>query len=170
MPPAGGEGGSSLWAAPLVNLARIEALSLLPNLYDVVVLPRAVWSEVVVEGEGQSGAGAVRTATWIERQTVNNSNLVRALRQDLDAGEAEAIALAVETEDALLLMDERQGRETAEHFDLPYLGIIGILIEAKRNTYIEAVRPYLEALQNEAGFWISERLYQRVLRDEDELS
>ncbi len=59
-------------ASPLVNLARIEALHLLPDLYDTVVLPVAVWDEVVVEGEGKPGAHRVRTAAWIERRTVTN--------------------------------------------------------------------------------------------------
>ena len=155
-------------ASPLVNLARIGALHLLPELYDTVTLPKAVWTEVVTEGEGQPGAHAVRTATWIERQSVENQNLVRALRQDLDPGEAEAIALAVETESALLLMDERHGRETASHFDVPHLGLIGVLIDAKENRHIEAIQPHLDALQ-QAGFWISDQLYRRVLRDEGEL-
>ena len=59
-------------ASPLVNRARIGAFHLLPELYDTVTLPKAVWTEVVTEGEGQPGAHAVRTATWIERQSVEN--------------------------------------------------------------------------------------------------
>lgn len=94
---------------------------------------------------------------------------MRALRRDLDKGEAEAVALAVETEDVLLLMDERLGRETADHFDLACVGLIGVLIEAKENEHADALRPYLQALRNEAGFWISDQLYRRVLRDEGEL-
>lgn len=154
---------------PIVDLARIEALHLLPDLYDAVILPEAVWQEVVVEGEGQPGGRAVRTASRIERRTVSNSDLVRALRQDLDAGEAEAIALAVEIERAVLLMDERHGRETASHFDVPHLGLIGVLIDAKESRPIEGIQPHLDALQ-QAGFWISDQLYRRVLRDEGELS
>lgn len=138
-------------ASPIVNLARIESLHLLPDLYDAVILPEAVWQEGVVEGEGQPGSRAVRTASWIERRTVSNSDLVRALRQDLDAGEAEAIALAVETDGAVLLMDERHGRETASHFDVPHLGLIGVLIDAKESRHIEAIQPHLDALQ-QAGF------------------
>lgn len=119
-------------ASPIVNLARIEALQLLPNLYNTVVLPEAVWQEVVIEGEGKPGANRVRTAAWCTKQAVDNRELVRALHQDLDAGEAEALALAVETNESVLLMDERHGRETAEHFNIPRVGLIGVLLEAKR--------------------------------------
>ena len=150
-------------ASPIVNLARIESLHLLPDLYDTVVLPEAVWTEIVVDGEGQPGARAVQSATWIERQAVANRDLVRALRRDLDKGEAEAVALAVETEDVLLLMDERLGRETADHFDLACVGLIGVLIEAKENEHADALRPYLQALRNEAGFWIGSALREEIL-------
>jgi len=129
--------------SPVANLARIEALSLPPNLYVTVLLPETVWTEVVVERDGTPGARTVRKAPWIKRQPVSNRNLVRALRQDLDAGEAEAIALAIEANAALLLMDERQGRETAEHFDLSYIDLIGVFVEARGSGHIEAVRSYL---------------------------
>jgi predicted nucleic acid-binding protein len=153
----------------MINLARIEVLHLLAELYETVVLPEAVWTEIVVEGEGQPGARAVQSATWIERQAVANRDLVRALRQDVDKGEAKAVALAVETEDVLLLMDERRGRETADHFDLACVGLIGVLIEAKENEHVDALRPYLQTLRSEAGCWISDQLDRRVLRDEGEL-
>ncbi len=68
----------------------------------------AVWHEIVIEGAGQAGAGEVETAAWIRRQTVTNCQLVQALRQELDAGEAGAISLALETKAELLLMDERR--------------------------------------------------------------
>ena len=155
-------------ASPLVSLAQIETLSVLPALYSSVVLPDAVFEEVVVAGQGQPGANAIREAAWVETRAVANRDLVRALRQDLDEGEAEAIALAVEMESVLLLMDEKHGRETADHFDLSYVGTIGLLVEAKRSGHIRAIRPYLDALQERAGFRISDRLYRRVLRDEGE--
>jgi predicted nucleic acid-binding protein len=93
---------------------------------------------------------------------------VRALRQDLDAGEAEAIALAVETDAPLLIMDEQHGRARADHFEIPCVGVIGVFIEAKDSGHIQAVRPYLDALRESAGFHISDQLYHRVLRDEGE--
>jgi predicted nucleic acid-binding protein len=94
-------------ASPLIALIRIGQLDLLRQLYGTIALPEAVWHEVVVEGADQPGVEAVRSASWIVRRTVTNRPLVHGLQQELDAGEAEAIALAVEIDDAWLLMDER---------------------------------------------------------------
>lgn len=116
-------------ASALINLARIGKLDLLRQLYGELIVPEAVWREVVVEGVEQPGADEVKAAAWIKMHAVTNRQLVHVLQQDLDAGEAEAIALALEIEAELLLMDERLGRETARHLGLRYTGLIGTLIE-----------------------------------------
>jgi len=123
----------------------------------------------VVEGADQPGAEAVSSASWIVRRTVTNRALVHGLQQELDAGEAEAIALAVEMDDALLLMDERLGRDTARHFGIRYTGVVGVLIEAKHQGFVQAIQPHLDALRDLAGFRVSAALYQRVLQDEGEI-
>jgi predicted nucleic acid-binding protein len=155
-------------ASPLINLARIGKLDLLRELYGELIIPEAVWHEVVEEGSGQPGAEEVKCADWIKTQGVTNMDLRRALQQELDAGETEAIVLALEIGADLLLMDERIGREVARHFGLRYTGLIGILIEAKRKGRISAIKPHLDSMRNIAGFHLSYELYLRVLQDEKE--
>ena len=156
-------------ASPLIALIRIGQLDLLRQLYSEIIIPEAVWHEVVVEGADQPGADVVSSASWIVWRTVTNRPLVHGLQQELDAGEAEAIALAVEIDEALLLMDERLGRDTARHFGIRYTGVVGILIDAKHKGFIQAIQPHLDALRNLAGFRVSEALYRRVLQDEGEI-
>lgn len=156
-------------ASPLINLARIGQLPLLPRLFGRLLLPQAVWQEVVEDGRGQPGAEEIRRAVWIERATVSNQPLVHSLRQDLDAGEAEAIALAIEIQADWLLMDERLGRGTAQHFGLRYVGLVGILSAAKQRGDLKALRPLLDRLRDVAGFRVSSALYEQVLRDAGEL-
>ena len=155
-------------ASPLIALIRVGQLDVLRQLYSEIIIPDAVWHEVVVEGADQPGAEAVSSAAWIVRRTVTNRTFVHGLQQELDAGEAEAIALAVEMNDALLLMDERLGRDTARHFDIRYTGVVGVLMEAKHQGLIQAIQPHLDALRDLAGFRVSEALYQRILQDEGE--
>jgi hypothetical protein len=156
-------------ASALINLARIGKFNLLHELYGELVIPEAVWQEVVIKGAGQPGMDEVKAAAWIKKHVITNRQLVHALQQELDAGEAEAIALSSEIKAELLLMDERLGRETAHHLGLRCIGLIGLLIEARRKGLISAVKPRLDALRDMAGFRIKDELYLRVLQDEREV-
>jgi len=141
---------------------------LLPRLYGELLIPQAVWNEVVVKGVGQPGAEEIKSAVWIKTVAVANDELVLALQRDLDSGEAEAIALALEKKADLLLMDEHLGRDAARYFGVRYMGLLGVLTEAKYRGEIEAVKPVLDLLRNRAGYRISVELYQRVLHDTGE--
>ena len=156
-------------ASPLINLARINKLDLLRDLYQHVIVPEAVWTEVVIEGMGQPGAEEVKGAAWIKKQVVSNPSLVQALKLELDEGEAEAIALGLELKAEFLLMDERLGRESARHLGLRCIGLVGILIESKHKGLIQNVKPCVDALRDLAGFRLSGDLYLRVLQDEGEI-
>ena len=123
-----------------------------------------------MQGAGQMGAQEIEAASWVHMQLVSNRELVRALRHELDAGEAEAIALAIETGAEFVLMDEHLGRETASYMGLRCVGLIGVLVEAKRTGMIDQIRPLLDLLRDLAGFRVSESLYRRVLQDEVELT
>ncbi|MDZ7958648.1 MAG: hypothetical protein RMY34_12340 [Aulosira sp. DedQUE10] len=56
-------------SSPLISLSIIQQLELLPQLYQQVLLPPAVWDEVTVQGVGLRGAQAVSQLTWLEIQT-----------------------------------------------------------------------------------------------------
>ena len=155
-------------ASPLINLARIGKLDLLRDLYGKLFIPEGVWHEIVVEGAGQPGADEVNEAVWIERRGVKNKQLVQALLQELDAGEAEAIVLALEEGTDWLLMDEHLGRETARHFKLRCIGLVGVLIAAKHKGLISAIKPCLDGLRDLGGFRLKDSLYSRILTEENE--
>jgi len=121
-------------SSTLINLAAIGRLSLLREFYEKIIVSRAVWDEVVVEGRGRPGAlefKEAKEAGWIEVATPQDANLVSLLQRDFDQGEAEAIALAVERKVDVILLDESEARRIAEIYDLPKTGIIGILLRAK---------------------------------------
>jgi predicted nucleic acid-binding protein len=145
--------------SPINNLAAINHLHLLHQLYGTVFIPEAVYRELTDPNFPVAGATEVQTFDWIQTRT-----LVEALSNELDIGEAEAIALAVEIQADQVLIDERRGRLVANRLNLRYTGILGILVEAKSQGLIAEVNPLLDALINEAGFWIAEPVYDRVLR------
>ena len=115
-----------------------------------------------------SSREAVAAAGWTERRSVVNTPLVEALRRDLDLGEAETIALALELDAELVLMDEREGRRAAQRLGLKTLGVVGVLLDAKRQGFLPAVRPALDALRT-VGFYLGEPVYRRGLELAGEL-
>ncbi len=150
--------------SPINNLAAINHLHLLRELYGAVIIPTAVYRELTDPNFPVAGANEVQTFGWIQTCQVNNRAVVEALQNELDIGEAEAIALALELQAEQILIDERLGRIVAARLNLRYTGILGILIEAKSQQLIPEVKPLLEALINQAGFWVGEPLYNSVLR------
>lgn len=82
--------------SPLINLAIIGHLDLIPRLFQSVILPQSVFDEIVVAGVGLPGADKIRQADWVEVKSCHNHSLMETLMEKLDPGEAGAIALALE--------------------------------------------------------------------------
>lgn len=150
-------------AGPLIHLSAIGRLDLIRRLSAHVLVPESVLHEVVSVGAGLPGAAEVEAATWLTVVAAARGDLVEALLgSGLHCGEAEAIAVAVEHHADWLLIDERQGRLTAESMGLTVVGSVGILIAAKTRGDVPAIAPLLDALR-ESGLWLSDAFVARVL-------
>jgi predicted nucleic acid-binding protein len=86
------------------------------------------------------------------------------LGNDLDQGEAEAIALATEIQADVLLIDEDEGRSVARQAGLVVRGVLGVLLRAKAMGEIASVKAEIDASRNRAGFFIAASLEIDVLR------
>jgi uncharacterized protein len=150
-------------SSPLIALAIIEQLDLLAKLYQRVIIPEKVWQEITVHGAGLAGASAIKQLDWvlIEKPV---PELVQPLSILLDAGEAEAIALALSLPESTVLLDDAQARRVAERFGVNRIGTLGILRKAKKAGLIEAIKPYTIQLQNN-GIYMRQNLIDAVLRD-----
>lgn len=154
--------------SPLTNLAAIGQFDLLCRLYGQLHIAQGVWEELNAGGERWPGRDEVARAAWIERHAVQNRPLVTALRRDLDRGEAETIALALELEAGLVLLDEWEGRRAAKWLGLRVIGVVGLLLEAKACGAVKTVRRHLDALRQTAGFYLGDSLYDHALSLADE--
>lgn len=150
--------------SPVLSLALIGQLDLLRRLYGSIVIPYAVHDEIVVGGPTYGNGDDVVRQDWIHVGAATNAIVIALLLRELDRGEAEAIALAVETKANLLLVDEFKARRVAEYLGLPHAGLIDLLGEAKRHHYLPAIKPTLDELIERANFHVSARLYQRTLQ------
>ena len=149
--------------SPLTNLAAIGQFDLLHELYGEVHIADGVWQELNVREQRWPGRDEVAAANWIERHTVQNQALVTALRRDLDRGEAETIALALELGADLVLLDEREGRHAAQRLELRVAGVVGVVLEAKSRSAVDEVRPHLDALRHRVGFYLTDQVYHSAL-------
>jgi uncharacterized protein len=151
--------------SPLSNLALVDGLFLLREIYNTVVIPQAVAEELSNAKDEEQQIAAVLSLDWIEVRQATNLELIAGLRNDylLDRGEAEAIALALELKADELLIDERLGRREATRLGLSITGVLGVLLIAKRRELIPAVQPVMDELMIQAGFRVSSQLYADVL-------
>ena len=92
--------------SPISNLAAIGQLGLLQQLYGNVIIPTAVYQELLNSGATDPATLAVQSLDWIQPQSVTNLALLQTLQNNLDIGEAEAITLALELNAERLIMDE----------------------------------------------------------------
>jgi predicted nucleic acid-binding protein len=153
-------------SSTLIHLAHIERLALLKRLYGRVAVPPAVWREVVEQGGSRPGALEVakaRAEGWIEVVAPADETLVHLLRRDLNDGESEVIALAIERGADLTLVDESEARRVAAHYGLAKTGIVGILMRARREGLIDSLQAELDKLKAPGGFWIEDSLYHEAL-------
>lgn len=104
--------------SPIMNLSVVGHLPVLERLYGKVLIPDAVSSELLAIASNTDGLAEFQSYLWIEKHNLRNRLLAESLRLELDNGEAEAIALAVESGAGLLLIDERRGRNVAARFGL----------------------------------------------------
>ncbi len=148
---------------PLLYLARLGLLDLLERQYRRVLVPRTVWEELVVARPDAHEVAALRAASWMEIDPgADGSAQMLTLADDLDAGEAAAIALALLRHADLLLIDDLDGRRAATACGLAIRGTIGVLVEARRDGLLPALRPVLDQLAL-SGFRLDERLYRAAL-------
>ena len=141
----------------------IGQINLLGLLYGKIIVPVSVWEEFLALEKFGFYPKTILEAVDLQVLTPQNQALVEILKEQLDAGESEAIVLAKEINADLLLLDERLGTTLARKMGLKTTGILGILIEAKNQNLIPAIKPFLFDLRVKAGFWLSDKLEQQLL-------
>jgi uncharacterized protein len=152
--------------SPILNLAIIGQLSLLHRQFGNILIPLAVHEELKVEMD-LPGSQIIRQALeagWIQIKEVRDKPFAKVLQHNLDQGEAEAIALALQTGAQWTLLDEREGRRVAKSLGLRVTGVLGILLRAHQEQKLGSLEEVLQELREKAGFHIREELLSDVLK------
>jgi predicted nucleic acid-binding protein len=146
-------------AGPIIAFVRIGRLELLQRVVADLMVPEAVYDDLVVKGRGKPGADEVARSTWIRHVSIQDRDAVTDFPPVLEQGEREAIVLAEERR-ATLLMDDHRAREAAEERGIEVVGVLWVLGEAKRRGFVTEVRSIVEELLT-----IGYRLHpERVIR------
>ena len=151
----------------LIGLARIEKTNLLKEIFQDIYIPEAVFKEVADDGKLRAEAKTVREAEWIIKKQIVDYTQANFLMTVLEKGEAEVLVLAKEMQADLLLLDEEKARKSAVRAGFKVMGLIGILIVAKRLGLITNIRTYIEKLQREK-FRISDKIVNMALKQAGE--
>jgi uncharacterized protein len=148
----------------VVNLTCIGHADLLQRLYQEVWIPQKVAEEFNWQTSVNPRFRDLQLPPWLRiRDPLAIPERIRSNRL-LDDGERAALALAVEIHADAILIDEENGREVAEELGLHRVGILGILLRAKNQRLIPALKPVLDALKRDANFWVSRSLREKILK------
>ncbi len=144
----------------ITNLVVIHHLYLLQQLYDRILIPEAVYHELADIDPPVPGTVEVQTLDWLEVLSLRDQMMVDQLQNQsqLDPGESESIALALEIKADLLLIDERHGRAEATRLGLRITGLLGMLVEAKQRSLIPSIKLLMDALIDTSNFRVSQPL------------
>jgi hypothetical protein len=150
--------------SPLILLAKIEQLELLTALYDTILIPWSVLDKVKARRRADTRA----VLCWCDERSISvlraSERYVHTLPKELGAGERAALALAMERDAELVVLDDQEGRRLARARGLAVTGTIGVLVEARAQGKVASLRRELDRVV-EAGLWISETFYDRLLRE-----
>jgi predicted nucleic acid-binding protein len=85
----------------------------------------------------------------------------------IDKGESSAIALALETQNCTLILDDYKARKIAEQLGITFTGTIGVIIKAKLKEIIPSIKPLLEKIK-QTNFRLSEDIELQALKEANE--
>lgn len=148
--------------SPLLYLHQIGRLDVVPRLYRRIVVPQAVADELDRGRAEGHDAPDCRAHDWMALETIPIPAMLRLITA-LGAGEAEALALALATPTDLLILDDAAARRLAAAEGLPFVGTLGVLLQAKRQRLVDRVMPLVAELTTR-GFRITEELAREVAR------
>jgi len=153
----------------ILNLAFVGQEQLLAQLFGEVLIPPAVHAEFLRLSSAPGRFAGLILPPSLQTRPVSGIPVSLRGDQRLDAGETEALALALELHANLVLMDEAAGRHAALQHGLVPIGV-GLLVEGKRKGLVPAVAPILRTLVGQARFRASQSLLRETLRLANEAS
>jgi predicted nucleic acid-binding protein len=149
-------------AGPLIALAKVNLLAVLAELFGNILIPDTVRRECLIKlgEESQRIQQAIATGI-IQISTPAQTDLALALSRSLGAGERDAIYLAMQSENALLIMDDLLARKQAVKLGLAFIGTVRLLDIAEKQGIIADAGQVIDAI-SDTGYRISKAILQQL--------
>lgn len=148
--------------SPIQYLYQIGLLDVLNVLYGQITIPEAVAGELNVGRTRGLSLPDVSSISWMTVKRPQGQALL-PLVPDLGPGEREAIALAIETNNSLLILDDALARKHAQLLGITMTGTLGVLLKAKQTGHLKTVEPALDHLEA-LGFYLDAATRSAVLK------
>lgn len=147
-------------SSPLIVLLKSDLEDILPGLFDEIIIPEAVWQEVLSGKENDTAKRKLPHLSWIKRTPAASLN-ESVESYNLGKGETEALSLALEIPQSGVILDDFAARKCARNLQIPFVGTGGLLISAKQKKLISSVSEALEKVQRE-GLWLSDAVVKML--------
>lgn len=151
---------------PIITLLKINKLGLLRELFEYIVIPKAVYNELTSNRKFVEEGKVIKNTEYIKVVNIVDEKTVELLRRatGLDLGESEAIIFSDNAKAGLLLIDETNGRNVAKQMGIPVMGTVGILMAAYKERLISSceIKECIDIMKN-SGRHISEKLYLQLV-------
>ncbi|HEX4964706.1 MAG TPA: DUF3368 domain-containing protein [Thermoanaerobaculia bacterium] len=148
--------------SPLQYLHQLDLLDVLPALYGEVLVPAGVVREIAAGRSLGVDLPDIESIPWLRIREVGNPEVL-SLVPDLDVGEREVLALALERPHSLVILDDSLARRFAESLGIDLTGTLGLLLKAKQMKRIDRIQPFLASLES-LQFWLDDRTRLKILK------
>ena len=150
---------------PKIIISDTSCFIVLTNIGELNLLHK-VYGQIITTIEIATEFGET-LPEWVEIQNVGDKYRQQLLEMQIDKGESSAIALALETPNSTIILDDYKARKIAEHLGLVYTGTLGVIIKAKLNGIIPSVKPLLEKIK-QTDFRLSAEIELIALKEAGE--
>lgn len=140
----------------LILLKNIGRLELFHSVYDTVIITPEIKAELNED-----------IPDWIKVRSAKDKKYQVFVETQVDIGEASAIALAMEINDVLIILDDLKARNLANKLKLKITGVLGVVNRAKQIGVIDKVKPIIDDLLK-TNFRIAPQIIDEMLRLNDE--
>ena len=153
-------------SSPLIVLFKSQLINILPQVCQEIIIPNAVWLEVVEAGKNDLSSQQLPQMTWGKKvDLISVSPTITAW--GLDPGETEVLSFAWENKGYRAIIDDAAGRRVARTLNIPLVGTAGLLLFAKQKGFLDSITVAIQLLKN-SGLWLSDDLVKYLLEQAGE--